>query len=183
MHPERSPGAGTTTAAAPSRAVTDLRELRNAFGTFATGVTIVTTVDAAKRPVGLTANSFSSVSLEPPLVLWSLARTSPNLAVFEAASHFAVNVLAREHAALSRRFASPVPDKFAAADWREGLGGVPLLVSAAAHLECATVQRIDGGDHVIFLGRVERFSYARAEPLVFCHGRFMTAAAIQGEPC
>jgi len=152
--------------------VQDPRALRTALGRFATGVTIVTCLDAAGEPVGLTANSFSALSLEPPLVLWSLRRSSVSLAAFEGATHFAVNVLAESQADLSRRFASPVPEKFAEGSWTNGLGGAPVLAGAAAVFECATHQALDGGDHRLFIGRVLRLAEQAIAPLVFHSGHY-----------
>ena len=157
----------------------DPAALRTALGRFATGVTIVTTRDGSGAPIGLTANSFNSVSLDPPLILWSLARKSINLAVFEASSHFAINILAADQRALSDRFARPVADRFDSVDWREGAGGVPVLDGSLASFECAAHRQIDGGDHIIFLGRVLRFRAAAAEhdkePLVYYAGRYAKA--------
>lgn len=154
----------------------DTTTFRRALGRFVTGVTVVTTRDADGRPVGLTANSFSSVSLDPPLVLWSLSRRSANLAVFEAAGHFAVNVLAADQTALSERFARPSHDRFAGVDWTEGVGGAPVVAGCAATFECRTESRHEGGDHVIFLGRVERFDHAERVPLAFHGGRYAATA-------
>lgn len=152
--------------------------LRSALGRFATGVTIVTCVDAASgRRVGLTANSFSALSLEPPLVLWSLRRSSPSLAPFEAASHFAVNVLAETQVELSRRFARPPSDapgfgKFDEGLWSAGLGGAPVLAGCAAVFECARQAVHDGGDHRLFIGRVLRLADLAIAPLVFQGGHY-----------
>lgn len=154
----------------------DVRGLRDALGRFATGVTVVTTLDAAGRPVGLTANSFNSVSLDPPMVLWSLARRSLNLRIFLDAGHFAVNVLAADQRDLSDRFAKPAGDRFAGVDWEAGTAGVPVFPGTVASFECATDSRIDGGDHVIFLGRVARFRHADKEPLIYHAGRYSTPA-------
>lgn len=154
----------------------DSRGFRDALGRFATGVTIVTTLDADGQPVGLTANSFNSVSLDPPMVLWSLARRSVNLHTFLDAGHFAVNVLAADQRDLSDRFARPVDDRFAGVDWEAGTAGVPVLPGAVASFECATDSRIEGGDHVIFLGRVARFRHADREPLIYHAGRYSTPA-------
>lgn len=155
---------------------TDARSFRDALGRFATGVTIVTTLDPGGRPVGLTANSFNAVSLDPPMVLWSLSRRSINLQTFVAAGHFAVNVLAADQRALSDRFARPVDDRFAGVAWEAGAAGVPVLAGATASFECATDTRIDGGDHVIFIGRVARFRHADKEPLIYHAGRYSTPA-------
>ncbi len=147
-------------------------ELRAALGRFATGVTIVTCRDGAGAPVGLTCNSFNALSLEPPLVLWSLRRASPSLVAFAGADHFAVNVLAEDQIELSRRFASSAADKFADGVWHDGAGGAPLLVGAAATFECARASHQDAGDHVLFIGRVLRLADAALPPLVFHGGRY-----------
>lgn len=167
------------TATPPATAPLDSREFRRALGTFATGVTVITTSRSGGEPVGLTANSFSSVSLDPPLVLWSLALRSPSLQAFEEASHFAVNVLAEDQVHVSRRFSTPLPDKFDGVAWHRGLARLPLIDGAAARLECANTARHISGDHVIFIGRVERFAYEAKPPLVFCHGRYMSASQLQ----
>jgi 3-hydroxy-9,10-secoandrosta-1,3,5(10)-triene-9,17-dione monooxygenase reductase component len=148
------------------------KDLRAALGRFATGVTIVTCVDAAGQPVGLTANSFNALSLEPPLVLWSLRGASPNLAAFVGASHFTVNVLAESQIELSRRFASPVHDRFAGTDWQPGLGGAPVLVGCAAVFQCATDKHVPMGDHMLFIGRVMAATEAALAPLVFQAGHY-----------
>lgn len=154
--------------------MTHHREFRAALGRFATGVTIVTTLDGDGRPVGLTANSFNSVSLDPPMVLWSLARTSRNLGIFERATHYAINVLASDQRALSDRFARPVENRFAGVDWRAGLGGVPVLDGVTAVFECSHATRVPGGDHIVFLGQVEAFDARDREPLLYHGGRYAT---------
>ncbi len=146
--------------------------LRGALGRFATGVTIITCADAQGQRFGLTANSFSALSLVPPLVLWSLRRSSPSLAAFTAASHFAVNVLADSQVEQSRRFASPLADKFAEGAWSGGLGDAPVLAGCAAVIECASHSRQDAGDHVLFIGRVLRVADLGLAPLVFQSGRY-----------
>ena len=148
------------------------KDLRAALGRFATGVTIVTCVDAAGQPVGLTANSFNALSLEPPLVLWSLRGASPNLVAFVAASHFTVNVLAESQIDLSRRFASPVHDRFAGADWQPGLGGAPVLSGCAAVFQCASDKHLPMGDHMLFIGGVLAVADAALPPLVFQAGHY-----------
>jgi flavin reductase (DIM6/NTAB) family NADH-FMN oxidoreductase RutF len=155
------------TSAAP-----DAVALRTALGRFATGVTIVTCLDDAGAPVGLTANSFNALSLQPPLVLWSLRRSSPSLAPFSAARKFVVNVLSEAQVDLSRRFASAVPDKFADGPWSRGEGGVPVLTGASAVFECDTLSHQDAGDHVLFIGRVLRAVEAPLAPLVFHAGHY-----------
>lgn len=148
------------------------KALRSALGRFATGVTIITCVDGDGQRVGLTANSFNALSLDPPLVLWSLRRASPSLPAFEGATHFAVNVLAESQADLSRRFASQVADKFAEGAWTPGLGGAPVLAGASAVFECETAARHDGGDHRLFIGRVLRLADLSVAPLVFHSGHY-----------
>jgi flavin reductase (DIM6/NTAB) family NADH-FMN oxidoreductase RutF len=147
-------------------------DLRAALGRFATGVAIVTCCDAAGEPVGLTANSFAALSLDPPLVLWSLRLASPSLAAFDAASHFAINVLAESQVDLSRRFASVSVDKFSRGTWTGGLGGAPVLAGAAAIFECARERALDGGDHRLFIGRVLRLAQQAVAPLVFQSGHY-----------
>lgn len=148
------------------------RALRNALGRFATGVTIVTCVDAARQPVGLTANSFNALSLSPPLVLWSLRESSPSLTAFLAARHFAVNVLIEAQVELARRFATPLADKFTEGAWSEGLGGVPVLSGCAAVFECESVSQQAAGDHRLFIGRVHRMVEAPLPPLLFQAGHY-----------
>ncbi len=156
----------------PSAAPIDARSLRNAFGSFATGVTIVTTRDLAGTDAGLTANSFSSVSLKPPMVLWSLSRTSSSIGPFNNAAHFAVHVLSAEQEALSQRFAAKETDKFAGVPTERGAGGIPLLTHCAARFVCRTAHRHEGGDHVIFVGEVLDFLHSERPPLVFHGGRY-----------
>ncbi|MCS4502732.1 FMN reductase (NADH) NtaB [wastewater metagenome] len=159
----------------------DPQALRNALGCFATGVTIVTTRGEDGSPVGLTVNSFSSVSLEPPLVLWSLVRRSPSRAAFERATHFTVNVLTTGQRDLSQRFATARPDKFEGVRWWAGAGGAPVIEGCLAHFQCRQALRYDGGDHDIFLGRVEDFDASPAgEPLVFVTGRYHQARPADG---
>lgn len=154
----------------------DVRELRNLLGQFATGVTVVTTRTADGRNIGMTANSFSSVSLEPPLVLWSLARTAPSLNDFLQASHFAINVLGADQHGLSGQFARPASDKFAGVSFSHGKAGMPVLDDVAAVLVCRNVTQYEGGDHLIFLGEIEQCRYSGVEPLVFHAGRYRVAA-------
>lgn len=158
----------------------DTRDFRRALGCFATGVAVITTRDGGGRPAGLTINSFTSVSLDPPLVLWSLSRHAASLPAFHDSEFFAVNVLAADQLDLSRRFARPSSDKFAGLGFVDGLGGVPLLDGTAACFECRTRHRYDGGDHVIFLGRVERYAHSDREPLVFGRGRYGRLDALEG---
>ncbi len=146
--------------------------LRAALGRFATGVTIISCRADDGSLVGLTANSFNALSLEPPLILWSLRSASPTLDAFLAAPYFAVNVLAENQVELSRRFASPALDKFVEGPWAEGLGGAPVLAGCAAVFECEQVSSQTAGDHVLFIGRVHRASEAPITPLVFQCGHY-----------
>lgn len=153
----------------------DRRDFRRALGQFATGVTVVTTRGKDGQNVGMTVNSFTSVSLDPPLVLWSLSRQATNFADFAEASHFAVNVLAANQHHLSRQFSTPLIDKFEGVEILPGVAGCPLLSGASAHFVCRQVRQIEGGDHVIFLGEVEEYKWRESEPLVFHSGRYRIA--------
>ena len=151
------------------------REFRDALGMFATGVTIVTARSAAGALVGLTASSFNSVSLTPPLVLWSLAHKAASMPVFAAGSHYAINVLCADQKALAERFASRTEDRWAGVAHTPGVSGAPLLDGALATFECFNRSRYDEGDHVIFVGEVERCTHrADAAPLLYHGGRFYT---------
>ena len=158
----------------------DPKEFRAALGSFATGVSVITTRAPDGTPVGLTANSFNSVSLDPPMVLWSLARKSFSLPAFMAAEHWAVHVLAADQELLSNRFAKAGEDKFAALELDEHPNGVPLLRGCAARFQCRTSFRYEGGDHIIFVGEVSAFDRSEQPPLVFHAGRY--ALATQKDP-
>jgi flavin reductase (DIM6/NTAB) family NADH-FMN oxidoreductase RutF len=150
-------------------------EFRAALGMFATGVTIVTTLSDNGEPVGLTANSFNSVSLDPPLVLWSLSQAAASLAAFRAGSHYAINVLAADQRELAERFAAKGSDRWSGVGSVPGVGGAPLIVGAAATFECFNRSRYEEGDHVIFVGEVERCAWrSEASPLLYHGGRFFT---------
>lgn len=142
---------------------------------FATGVTIVTARTPAGVLIGLTANSFNSVSLSPPLVLWSLSQAAGSMAALSGGSHYAINILAADQKALAERFASKRDDRWAGVSFTEGVAGSPLLSGAAASFECFNRSRYEEGDHVIFVGEVERCSHrAGAAPLLFHGGKFYT---------
>jgi flavin reductase (DIM6/NTAB) family NADH-FMN oxidoreductase RutF len=152
---------------------TDTRAFRDALGRFATGVTIVTTLAPDGTPDGLTANSFTSVSLDPPLVLFCIARTATSWDAFAGAQAFAVHVLASHQRDLSARFASRVADKFEGIPWERGRGGVPVLAESLATFECAMHATHDAGDHRILIGRVEAFSHQSSEaPLLYYAGAY-----------
>ncbi|MDH0301961.1 MULTISPECIES: p-hydroxyphenylacetate 3-hydroxylase reductase component [unclassified Pseudomonas] len=150
----------------------DSRAFRRALGNFATGVTVITAADASGRKVGVTANSFNSVSLDPPLVLWSIDKRSSSHAVFEAAGHFAVNVLAADQIDLSNTFARPSDDRFAGIACETGEGGAPLLLGCAARFRCEKFQQLDGGDHWILIGRVLAFDDLGRSPLLYHQGAY-----------
>jgi len=148
-------------------------EFRAALGMFATGVTIVTGCAPDGSLVGLTANSFNSVSMNPPLVLWSLARTAGSMAAFSAGSHYAINILSAEQQDLARQFAAQGVDRFAGVRYHRGVAGAPLIDGAAASFECFNRSRYEEGDHVIFVGEVERCStQTGASPLLYHGGKF-----------
>jgi flavin reductase (DIM6/NTAB) family NADH-FMN oxidoreductase RutF len=150
-------------------------DFRAALAMFATGVTIVTARGTGGAPIGLTANSFNSVSIEPPLVLWSLSRLAGSMPSFAHGSHYAINILAADQRALAERFASKGVARFDGVAFRPGASGVPLLDGAAAVFECFNRSRYEEGDHVIFVGEVESCAHrAGAHPLIFHGGRYYT---------
>jgi len=151
----------------------DLPSFRRALSCFATGVAVVTTVDTAGTGVGITINSFNSVSLEPPLVLWSVAESSYSYDVFTSAEFFAVNVLAKDQEDLAERFAQRKGNKFDGLACRAGLNDVPLLPDFAACFECRTEHIYEGGDHKIIVGRVLRFEDHETDPLIFYRGDYL----------
>jgi flavin reductase (DIM6/NTAB) family NADH-FMN oxidoreductase RutF/DNA-binding MarR family transcriptional regulator len=150
----------------------DSRMFRRALGNFASGVTIVTACSSDGRKAGVTANSFNSLSLDPPLVLWSLDKRSSTWDVFRDASHFAVNLLAADQVELSNRFARSQVDKFAGIAHSSGLGGAALFEGCAGSFECVNHQQIDAGDHWLMIGRVERFEDLGRAPLVYHQGGY-----------
>lgn len=151
----------------------DRLQLRNAFGRFATGVCVVTASPEGFEPFGMTVNSFSSVSLDPPLLLWSLQNDSECLPAFNAASRFAVNVLCSEQREISKQYARKGDHTLRAEHIRTGATGLPLLCNALASFECELWQRYDGGDHVILVGRVLATEHAAdGKPLLFFGGAY-----------
>ena len=152
----------------------DPRALRNAFGAFATGVTVVTTRQADGTPRGFTANSFTSVSLDPPLLLVCLAKTAHSADTFAVAPHFAVNILAEDQKAVSGLFASRAPDKFDQCAWTPGPANVPLIDGALAQFTCANHQLVDAGDHLILIGRIDAFATSEGQPLGYFRGSYFS---------
>jgi flavin reductase (DIM6/NTAB) family NADH-FMN oxidoreductase RutF len=153
--------------------VLDNAGLRQALGRFATGVVVVATCTPEADLVGLTANSFAAVSLDPPLVLWSLNRKASSFSGFMRAGFFTVSILGAEQEALARHFATRRDDKFASVAFTRGHGGCPLITNSLATFECRAESTMDGGDHVVFLGRVLHATYREGTPLIFSAGQFL----------
>lgn len=163
---------------APDATVIDGRDFRKALGRFPTGVAVVTALDAQGLRLGMTINSFSSVSLVPPIVLWSVAHQAPSYAAFAAARHFVINVLAEDQLAVSNQFSRPSDDKFAGVAWTPGLAGVPVLSGCVATFECAVRELCRAGDHDVMLGDVQRYSHAERTPLAFALSSYARVSAI-----
>jgi flavin reductase (DIM6/NTAB) family NADH-FMN oxidoreductase RutF/ADP-ribose pyrophosphatase YjhB (NUDIX family) len=157
----------------------DPRALRDAFGAFLTGVTVVTTHADDGAPIGFTANSFTSVSLDPPLLLVCLAKTSRNFATLTGAKAFAVNILSEAQKDVSNTFARPVEDRFASVDWQKGPFGSPVFAECAAWFDCSMHQIVDAGDHVILLGRIEAFENSGKTGLGYARGGYFTPATAE----
>jgi flavin reductase (DIM6/NTAB) family NADH-FMN oxidoreductase RutF len=147
-------------------------DFRRVLGHFATGVTVLTTTDAEKRPTGLTVSAFCSVSLDPPQILVCVDHKSQSYPALRDGACFAVNILGFEHESVSRRFATTRLDKFDGVPWSRGTLGVPLIDGALAHLECRTVSRHVEGDHTILVGRVEEARNGSGEPLLYFRGKY-----------
>ncbi len=145
---------------------------RRTCARFATGITVVTVADGSGRPHGMTVNSFSSVSLDPPLVLVSIELRNSILAHFTAESGFAINILAEHQEHLSKRFSGPAADRFHRVDWTAGLGGAPLLDGVLAHLECRVANQFPAGDHTVLIGEVLRARYEDGKPLLYFASRY-----------
>ncbi|MBR7890052.1 flavin reductase [Marinomonas sp. A79] len=158
----------------------DAKKFRRCLGNFATGVTVITAKSSDGTQVGVTANSFNSVSLDPPLVLWSIVKTSSSYAVFDNASHFSVNILAADQIDLSNNFAKPSDDKFANVETQPGAGDAPLLMNTAANFQCEKYQIVDGGDHWIMIGKVVAFENHGRAPLLYVQGSYAGAIPFTG---
>ncbi len=150
----------------------DPLRLRSALGSFVTGVTVVTTRNADGEPVGLTVNSFNTVSLSPPLILWSLSLHAASFDAFVQANHFVVNVLAADQIPVSEAFAKTGGDKFSNVAWCNTVADMPRLEGTAATLTCRNAQRFSGGDHLIFIGEVVSFEKSERPPLVYANGKY-----------
>lgn len=157
--------------------VDDKRKFRNALGHFATGVAVITTRVGEKEPIGITVNSFSSVSLEPPLILWSLDDKSDTLSVFNAVNCFTVNILREDHQEISNRLSRQGDHSLEGLAVRSGANGCPALEEALAHFECEVYARHEAGDHIIILGKVTHFEYSEdGRPLLYHRGGYQGLA-------
>lgn len=170
--PDKKPTSPLPAREKPGNEGTALRRYRNTLGQFATGVAVITAVNDQDQPVGVTCNSFTSVSLDPPLILWSVASTSASADAFREGKAFAVNILAANQEEIAMRFARSSDAKFQGVAWHEGLEGAPLLEECVAYMECRVDTRYPGGDHVIILGSVEHYVNMERDPLLFHSGEF-----------
>jgi len=148
------------------------KAFRRALGNFATGVTIITTRTSDGTNIGVTASSFNSLSMDPPLILWSSMKETPSCKAFESASHFAVNILSSDQMEMSNRFARQQEDKFEGVEWQEGIGGAPIFPECAGRFQCEAYDKLDGGDHWIFVGKVLAFDDFGRSPLCFHQGSY-----------
>lgn len=163
----------------PDNSVEGKRHFRAALGQFATGVAVITVRDQSGEDIGMTVNSFSSVSLDPPLILWSIGHTSKSLDAFAMHTRFAVNILGAGQEDVARHFAASGRDQFSGTPagglpLRRGLGDVPLLGGCPSYFECRLDALLPGGDHTILVGKVERFASSGGAPLLFHCGKFQS---------
>ncbi len=166
----------TTNPSINSTSQSDTRVLRDALGIFATGVTIVTTLSPSGEPTGFTANSFTSVSLDPPLILVCIAKSAAGYAIYNSASAYCVNILAHNQHDLSGTFAARCADKFSGVAWHQGAAGAPILGGGVAHFDCVMYRTVEAGDHAILIGRVVDFETNDAEPLCYHRGKYAALA-------
>ena len=160
-------------AESPATSAIDPTELRRCLGSFVTGVTVITVLDDEGKPIGMTANSFNSVSLDPPLIVWSLRTNARTYPVYSKAKRFVVNILSEEQVDVSNRFAKSGADRFDGVATTPGIDGLPMIDGCSAYLECRTEATYPGGDHLLFLGRVERMVGSARKPLAFGAGKYM----------
>lgn len=163
----------TGLAESPAPSPIDPTELRRCLGSFVTGVTVITVLDDDGNPIGMTANSFNSVSLDPPLIVWSLRTNARAYPVYSTAKRFIVNILSEDQVHVSNRFAKSGADRFDGVATTPGIDGLPLIDGCSAYLECRTEATYPGGDHLLFLGRVERIVGSARKPLAFGAGKYM----------
>jgi flavin reductase (DIM6/NTAB) family NADH-FMN oxidoreductase RutF len=158
----------------------DSRAFRRCLGRYPTGVTVIT-ARHDDNLVGMTVNSFASVSLDPPLVLWSIRRESKQVEAYRNAGHFAVNMLAQDQMQVSQWFGLGLPEKFERVSWEAGLGGAPLIHGALAQLECECVSVQEAGDHLILIGEVKQYAHFDGKPLTFSNGEYVMTQNLPGE--
>lgn len=151
------------------------KSLRATLGRFVTGVTVITTMDESGNQVGLTANSFNTVSLEPPLILWSLSKNAGSYEVFQRSTHFGISILAEDQVDISQRFATPAEQKFTGVDTNVVFCPVPMISNSCAWLYCTKITQIEGGDHIIYIGEVQKVASSDRPPLVFGGGKYLLA--------
>jgi len=160
----------------------DIRDFRGALGHFPTGVTVITALDKDGQPIGCTASSFNSVSIDPALVLWSVDKSAFSAAIFEKSEYFAVNILSESQVDISNRFAGRGEDKFKDISYKSGLGGAPLFDGCGAQFECKTWNVYEGGDHLIIVGEVQKYTHDDSlTPLVFSKGSYAVTSPHQGK--
>lgn len=159
----------------------DQRELRDILGSYATGIAVVTCRDARGNRHAMTINSFASVSLSPPRVLWSIGEDSDQFAAFSEATHYAINILSADHRAVSKHFATPMEDKFEGVDSHDGIFALPLLPGCCAILQCEIVERIKTGDHVIMIGEILDAEREPRQPLIFHRSQYHALAVADGQ--
>jgi flavin reductase (DIM6/NTAB) family NADH-FMN oxidoreductase RutF len=178
-HPAPSTTRSWSTLAGPGSAeAMDPKQFRQALGMFATGVTVVTTIAPDGSPRGLTANSFTSVSLSPPLVLVCIDRAAKSYTAFTQGNGFAINILSQDQRELSQRFASKTADKFAGVDWSKGANGAPILDGALAWLECRHWRWVTAGDHIVLIGEVVDLGVNPGQPLAYFGSAYGAVAAL-----
>jgi len=151
------------------------KDLRRALGCFPTGIAIVTTENEAGDPIGLTVNSFNSVSLDPPLIIWSISLSAPSINAFRYNKSFAVNILSSDQKDLCQKFSTPSTDKFNGIAWEKSVMGVPLIIDSIAQFECITHATYPGGDHEIYIGRVINYTHNNKEPLILSKGKMINS--------
>ncbi|MDG2186783.1 MAG: flavin reductase family protein [Hyphomicrobiales bacterium] len=149
-------------------------DLRNALGCYATGVTIITTSDQHLKPVGLTINSFTSLSLDPPLIMWGISKNTPSIEAFKYRKLFAVNILTNEQSELLKIFSTPSIDKFKEVPWEMNDKKLPIIKDCVANFECTTHSVFPGGDHDIFVGKVIEYYYNNKKPLILSRGSLIS---------
>ncbi|WP_244817479.1 flavin reductase family protein [Caballeronia sp. Lep1P3] len=181
MEEQVAVGQGQASLLERGRPLDDSRAFRRCLGQYPTGVAVITASHDSGL-VGMTVNSFASVSLDPPLILWSIRRESRSVEAFQSAEHFVVNVLAHDQIEVSNWFCKGHPEKFEQVAWEAGLGGAPLIHGAVAHLECQRVSIQEAGDHLILIGEVKQYAHFDGKPLTFSNGEYAMTQVLPREP-